>query len=415
MSMKEQKRMCNLTWFSPKSHKSSYFLYIVFLFCFEPKLFAKFPLLNAFYAAGIAACFGCMALLYLSSRTKPTPIFLVLVAYRMSFGLQTFASRGDILMWGYMSLVLMTMCLAIDYYIADKGREMLAIILNILIGLLVINLILSLLWPGGIYDMHFIGIRTRLTDVIIPVLVLALLLDYLDRRAISFRTVLCFVLSLLTFIQHEVMTAVLGVGVMMVAFFFMLAIKRRWLYRAVNVISLSGIGLAVNMLIVHIKITLKMGWFFEKVLNKSATLTDRVLLWDRAVAIVREKLLFGHGMAENGNFVPGPASLNANALWQAHNQWLQILYDGGLLTLVTFLQLIFMSHRGLDSTCARRPRAALLAGMFSIFVMMTVEIFSYTPYFFLLIFIGYYANSLQQVDEVRIGVIERKALAYARY
>ncbi|MBR6728323.1 MAG: O-antigen ligase family protein [Clostridia bacterium] len=415
MNTTTRKKICDLSWFSPKSDRSKYFLYVLFFFCFEPKLFAKVPLLNGLFAGGAVACFVLMCGLYLSSRKKPSILLAAVVVYRLSFAIQTFtAPEGDVLMWGYMSIVLMTMCMAVDYYIADKSREMIEAVTYLLVYLLVVNMVVSLFWPEGIFDMYFIGIRTRLTDLIIPMIVLALVLDWIDCRNMSFRTVAILLLAVLTVYQHTVMTAVLGLGIFAAFFAVFFFFRKKWVPRAVNVCTLAGVGLLLDTLIVHAKITLRMEWFFVNVLNKTATLTERMAIWENAMVIIKDRIWLGHGMAENGNFVPGPESLDASVLWQAHNQWIQLLYDGGLLAVVAFLALALLCHRGLRGNCPHRPRIAFLAGLLAFFVMMSVEIFSYTPYFFLLVFFGYHASTLRQSDEVRLGLVEQKALKYSR-
>lgn len=416
MNTETKNKFCDLCWLSPKSDRCKYFLYLLFAFCFEPKLFVKFPLLNGLYATGIVVCFLVMGALYACGRKRPSILFIAVVIYRLSFAVQTFiAPEGDVLMWGYMSLVLMTMCMAIEYYIADRARDMIEAVVNLLISLLIANLFVSLIWPGGIYEMFFIGIRTRLTDIVIPLIVLALVLDWIDRRQLSLRSAVILVLCALTIYQHTVMTAVLGLGILGAFVVFFSVFRKKWVPTAVNVPTLLAAGLLSDVLIVHVRITERMAWFFETVLKKTGTLTDRTLIWDNAAGIIKERLLFGYGMAENGNFVPGPASLNADILWQAHNQWMQLSYDGGLLAVLAFVALILLCHRGLRASCPTRPRIAFLGGLFAFFIMMSVEIFSYTPYFFLLIFFGYYACELKQAQEMRLGTIERKILEYSRY
>ncbi len=398
--MEKKTKICETPLFSPRGDKVKYLLYFLFIFCFEPKLFVKIPWLNLLYIMGALVSFICMARIYIGCRRRPSLLLVALVVYRLSFAVQTLMRGGDVLMWGYLSLVLMTMCMAIEYYIRDCGQELLGVIINVLLVLLTVNFLLSLFRPDGVVEgIHFIGIRTRLTDVIMPLLVLCPVRDYLNLRRMSLRTAYAIFLSLLTVLQQSIVTAILGLAILAVGAPVLILIQKKWIGKCVNVFTLTAVGLAVNYLIAFFQITLRMEPFLGKVLNKSGTLTGRTDLWNSAIALIREKLLFGYGMADNGNFVPATDFLDWEPFWQAHNQWLQILYDGGLVTLISFVLLILVTHRGLNSRCDRHLRGFMLAGLFSMLIMMTVEIFSYTPYFFLFIFIGYHIGELKRSDE----------------
>ena len=397
--MEKKTKISEMPLFSPRGDKVKYLLYFLFIFCFEPKLFVKIPWLNLLYVMGALVSFACMARIYLGSRKRPSLLLIALVVYRMSFAVQTLMRGGDVLMWGYLSLVLMTMCMAIEYYIRDSARELLGVIITVLLVLLTVNFLLALVRPDGVVEgIHFIGIRTRLTDVIMPLLVLCLIRDYLNLRRISLCTAYAILLSLLTVLQQSIVTAILGLVILAVGTLVLTLVRKKWIDKCVNVFTITAVGLAVNYLIAFFQITLRMEQFLGKVLNKSGTLTGRTDLWDSAIALIREKLLFGYGMADNGNFVPATDFLDWEPFWQAHNQWLQILYDGGLVALISFVILILVTHRGLNSRCDRHLRGFMLAGLFSMLIMMTVEIFSYTPYFFLFIFIGYHIGELKRAD-----------------
>lgn len=105
------------------------------------------------------------------------------------------------------------------------------------------------------------------------------------------------------------------------------------------------------------------GWFllviiriqslFQKVivniLHKNLTLTNRTIIWDEALVAIKNNLVFGHGVGDSNNFfyvqqayVPG--------LYSAHNELLQILYEGGLVCAIIFVLVPHLAIKRMKDT-----------------------------------------------------------------
>lgn len=383
-------------------------LYGVLLFCFQPKLFVKFNVLNVIYIIGLVLAFVFLFTLYGLERKKPSLMFYLIVVYRASFFIQTVLSKGDVLMWGYMSVVLMSLCLVIDYFITINARALLNAIINVLTLLLTINVILAFIYPKGIIaDLQFIGIRTRLTDVIFPLVCCSLIYLFSEKKYngdwkqkfVYAKTAYILIISLITIIQFRIATAFVGIGVFIVAFFVFF----KWA-KLCNVWFTILAGLLANYLVVFLNITQYFEWFISGVLGKSMTLSSRTNIWSIAIDVIRDKLLFGYGMADNGGFVYWGYTGGPLSYWQAHNQWLQLLYDGGLLTLLSFVMLIAFVGRKFKHT-DKKISSIVLACVASFMVMMITEIYSYTPYFFLIIFLSQYLDLFKEKENPTASLI----------
>ena len=363
-------------------------LYLILIFCFEPKLFVKFSALNYLYVAGIILSAIFISIKYIIIKKKPNAITFILIAYQLSYGLQTIIAHGDILMWGYLSIVLFTLSMVIPYYIQIDKIKCLNSIVYVLCALLVVNTIISFIFPNGIIDeIYFIGIRTRFTDVVFPLVVLTLIVDKLNGKRIGALSVFVIILSAFTILKFKIATAYIGAFVFILCLLiFFIIIRRVKVNSAVAFGSIIIAALILNNLLVSNVIINAFSWLIEGVLGKSITLSGRTNIWEVAIDIVIKKPVFGYGMYENGNFIwlTEGGEYWESVPWQAHNQWLQILHDGGSFSLIIFCLLFVYAAFKIDFINCTWIKTVLYAGFIAFIVQMFVEIYSYTPYFYLL-------------------------------
>lgn len=381
-------------------NKNELLLYFVFFFCFEPKLFVKYNFLNYLFILGVVISFFIVLLKEHINGKKFSKMFMIVVLYRLSFAIQTFVSMGDITMWGYFSVVVMTLCLAFDYFLPQiGGLRFITVLTDILLYLAIVNLVLIYLYPNGIIDgIYYIGIRTRATDVLFPLIAFSLIRDYIKGSKLSGKSVIAIVTSLLTIIKLWIATAIIGLCVISI---ILVLQNTKFIRKVLDIRMLLYFSLLLNFLVVYGNITELFGWFIQGFLHKSVTLSSRTMIWEGAKKIINKSPLFGYGMSENGNFVWFGFSSSEMGYWQAHNMWLQLLHDGGLITTLIFCKLITASQCRMAKYKETFTFGIVTSTMLTFFIMMITEIYSYTPYFFLLIFLCYYIDYFVSTDDRR--------------
>lgn len=92
----------------------------------------------------------------------------------------------------------------------------------------------------------------------------------------------------------------------------------------------------IFILIYYFHIQNLFSFIIVDILGKDLTLTRRIGLWTNAIEMIRENWLFGWGNMNRGAII-----LRDYYYWYAHNLVLDILLEGGILTLVAFLYLLF--------------------------------------------------------------------------
>lgn len=360
-------------------------------FCFEPKLFVSHQPLNLLFIAGAIAVFLCLLVAYIKQSVPISKMMAATVIYRLSFGVQTILANGDVLMWGYMSLVLINLCGLFDYYAPTRSKQLLGSIRVVLCVYLAINVIIVAIFPAGIIErMYFIGIRTRVTDLIFPLLAITFVLDYMNGKRISLQTLACIFVSAANIILLWVGTAIVGLCIAAIVILLISRSKRLVDSSTLKTIAVASVVLTVLVVIFHIQDLF--GWFITGVLGKDLTLTYRTNIWNEALEVIIESPFIGHGMAIDGTFVEWGTTIIETR--QAHNQWLQLAYDGGLLTVGAFVSLFFVAADQMDGLGDYFPTKVLIAVIASFSVMFTTEIYSYTPYFFIVLYMSFHAKTL---------------------
>ena len=128
--------------------------------------------------------------------------------------------------------------------------------------------------------------------------------------------------------------------------------------------------------------------FIEKFLHKSTTFTQRTIIWENAIEMIKEKPLIGHG------YRPQVIGHKGNTFIHAHNQLLQQLNARGLIGFVLFIVFHIILVRKLDKTESSYLRTIALASCFSVWITYMTE--GYKKFFrlYLVMFIAYYIKEL---------------------
>lgn len=181
--------------------------------------------------------------------------------------------------------------------------------------------------------------------------------------ALVFHCVVCqeqeikqfFNIKSITYLLIIIMSAVLSKSstcIITIAVVFLLyvliALKKEGLLinpTGIMIIYIASWFAIVIFRIYYIFANLLINWF-----HKDITLSHRTIIWDRAIELISKKPIFGYGLAESLNVfsVNHDFTGGNNNVWTAlsgHNQFLQILYDGGLILMIIFFVVYFIATK----------------------------------------------------------------------
>lgn len=361
--------------------------FVFFLILIEPKLFVKFTLINLMYAAGACVCLFLLIAEYVKKKRKITKALFLLVAMRLSFALQTLFNQGDFLMWGYFSIVLIALYIMFELWFEKRPITFLRMLQNVLLLFTIINFGLMLVYPKGMIDGNFfLGIRTRLTDWLFPLVMLSMTLDSLCDRKISIKTLLAISITIATIIHQWIATALVGLAVMFIAYFLLMRVDK---CNKINFNLITYGSLGISVAVVVFQIQHYFSWLIEGILGKQMNLTLRTSIWENAISKIAKSPVWGYGLPDDGLHVAWLAHrFSKTPLWQTHNHWLQILCDGGLI--LFFLTIAFMLNCGRNVRKIQDQKAEkVILACYSAFMLMAVaELYSYTLGLYFILYIA---------------------------
>lgn len=365
-------------------------MFILILLLFEPNIAVKYNLFNNVFVCGSVISFIFITMLIIREKKTINKITLLMIIFRTLLICTTIYNNGDILKVGYQSIIIISLMLYAEYYYRnDKILDFINILSNILTLYLFINIILYILYPNGLYlargGIHFLGIRTRFTEYSMLLLLLNIINYQLKIENIKI-FIFKMTIVLLNIFIPRIATAIIGLIIFILVYiFFKKKIK-------INYKLIFAVSLIITALIVFFRIQDIFSYVIVDLLHKDLTLTGRTSIWDKSYTYIFDKfVLFGHGMKIDGNFVFWRVQL-----WQAHNQLLQILYEGGILGTILFYEIFFMSLTKLNHTnqINEKIKKSIGAMFFSFGIMMITEIYGYYLPTYILIILAYYSNKI---------------------
>lgn len=335
-----------------KLNKDWWKIFLCFAMIIEPKIFTQYKITVLIYAIGNMLIFFSYVYKYRNMRIRIPKIlfFWGILRIYLLFLMLINKSFIDLDQWGYMSLQVANMIFIIHHSLqSEKKQVLLSAIawLSILyLGLNAVSLVYvkggiipsSNLYENGDNDYYFLGIKVTYTTYIIPAIAVAGLYKIMYKKRLVF--IITVALSLFNIFYANISTA----KVCLIIFVILFILKSTRFFRKMDMSWIILVTLAINILIVGFDAHMIFADFIQNVLHKNLTLTGRTDIWKNAKTLLMNSgilhLLFGNGIRNGGSFVPF-----GGTYWPAHNQWLQYVYEYGLLGIVMFLNFLIKLDR----------------------------------------------------------------------
>lgn len=376
----------------------------------RPTMVGQLGVVNQVFQAAAIAAFLVLLVRSFVHHLPISGLFVALAGYRLVLLMPTIANDGDIVAWGYYTAVELALLLLVEAF-ASKGHAamygFIRVVANVLFLYLAANLATVLsappsspMWNNDLSQTtYFLGIRTRLTDVLIPALLFSHLADRNRGRRIGLRTVLVAVLGVWQLTQLGVATGIVGLIILGAAYAAFRLMP--WLRPALSMKSLTVFGVALSLLFVLGRPLQNevIAGFVTDSLGKSLTLTGRTEIWALALPYLSGSPWWGYGVNHQfGAFVPW----TVDRLWQAHNQYLQLAYDSGVIGVAIFVTFLLVAAARFDSASIPISVRSAVIATYAAFTVMTVsEIYTYNMgVFFLVPFLAYRIDGISALSDI---------------
>jgi len=266
-----------------------------------------------------------------------------MIAFYVSLGISTYLGSSEYKSYIVYFVQALTATLFVEVALKRKKIEAVVVIRNVLFFFLLINLITLILFSQGLgvygYNessdnyYYFLGLRIAFTPFILTELLLSHIVDYLQGKKLSSFTRMSFAVGLLTLFIEKIATGLLAI---VIIYTLMFLIRRKNI--KLNMYAIYLIYAIDFILIVVYNIQYKLPFFsylLEDVMHKDLSFDNRTTIWASTIAAFLKQPLFGYGVTGGGGvlveFKYRVATLSA------HNQILNTLYEGGIVSFVFFV------------------------------------------------------------------------------
>jgi hypothetical protein len=346
---------------------------------------------------GAAAVICLLYLLQmLKNRRGPSPVLVLLWLYLGCIAVSTLVREDNL--WSLLNYVMTIGIFGILVELSLRDDPILAINMVVmpLTVLILINFILLCLYPNGLcwggsygYSYNFLGIDNFLAPILVPYMFFVVLRSSMVHGQVNWFAYAMVVVSAVSLLLVWSATGLMGLLVALV--FLLFFYERRW-QTLFNFDTALGLGSGMFFSIVVFRLQNIFSFFIEGVLHKGLSFTGRTDIWDKAIAMILESPFLGYGIAQSGKVY----RLSKHKYYHAHNAFLEVMVEGGVFALISFLLMLERAGRQL-LIYRRHPYACLLAaGLMSAAVMTTMEPFldSNGLLIYALVLFSYHVGSL---------------------
>lgn len=257
------------------------------------------------------------------------------------------------------------------------------------------NFLLLILFPNGIFIGHtmnlvvrynLLGMDNQSAAIVIPLGAIMLAYDcFYKRNKLLFADVSVIVCTLLFL---WVATAIVGAFV-----FIALVILRIFFNKSFNLKEGIICSFVLFILVVFFKIYNLMSFLIVNILGKNLGLSGRVELWESATKTWLEYPILGHGIQNSELLVFFTIMKDYR---HAHNEYLQLLINGGLIFFVLFFCLLFVVARKADLYIQRIDIFLMCSGITIYLIMCIGDVYGHlVGLYILLSTVYYYSESIK--------------------
>ena len=341
------------------------------------------PAVEKLFDLGRLLSLFIILLLNIRGKRKMNLLLAVILLLSVWLSFSTMVNGSKTLRTNIVSLGSAVALPLLIYYFSDQMEDLIdALLMNYewLIYASLISVVLFL--PTGLYIKEgainrkefFLGNENQIIFYALPAICLVLLHAKRTRRKLRAG---CLIIACAA---NEVLvwcaTGIVG----LVAFGLVFFLAERW--RSVRYYSVLGVSLVADLLITVVR-------FFDRqtfaariitdVLGKDVTFSTRTTVWDLTYPLIQDNLLIGlgqgnHILSEKGDY------------FHTHNQYFELLLEGGIPMLVLFAVLILLVGRAMSYTrritYGKKVMLAAAACLFVQFITtqrITAEV--YIPFF----------------------------------
>lgn len=319
-------------------------------------------------------------------RGKASPIVIVIAVYESVILFSTIMNSGVVLITIKNLVLTIGLCMLIDLQLNTRPGRFLKLFFFVLSGMVIINLITVILYPDGLYKSEFyvrnwfLGYKNVQTLYIYPLLAVFEVYSMKRQWSFAFKAgcVALFVFSV--YLIGDGGSAIASITLWIVLWLACEGVKLTKLLTVYRVLLAHFIFF---ICIIFFRLQNYLSFIIENWLKKSLTFTGRTSRWDIAFQLIAKKPVLGWGQ-QSGEVMRTEL---LNGLSHCHNEFLQILFQSGIIGLSIFLIAFYLLHQRMTHVQNRKLVFLFCCILLCFFLIFQVEAVNMTTFWgFVVIF-----------------------------
>lgn len=280
-------------------------------------------------------------------------------------------------------------CLSYLVDMLNKKEKFLSTLLFIFEIFIYINFITMLLYPSGMYSTGtiytgvayqnwFLGFKNILICYFLPAYIISYL--YMNITGKKVRTIILTIVILISTLISGSTTTLIGITILLFFSIFKFFQKKYKLFNFKNYI-ISTVILFFSIIIFRLQNLFE--FLIVDILNKDLTFTHRTELWDITLKEILNNPIIGHGwQISNARHL----MYNSSTIITAHNQILEYMYLGGIITIISLLIILKVANKDLKKYYSDKNIQIISLGFFIYQILNLTEVYLNPIILLLLIF-----------------------------
>lgn len=367
------------------------FLFLLYFFLlfpfFKPRsVFLYNSIINSCYYYLPFFCFFvifCMSI----KKNNFSKIIYYIILFLLILFISTLLNNGDVTSCIFTMLHIITLSLIVDYGIRYHSSSFLNAFEFLLTTLVIINLVSILMNPNGMYtdssgykDNWFLGYRNIHILFILPALLISYINSFYKYNKLTIKNYLLLLVSIISLVLVNSSTSLIGIAIITIftvfsGFFNNIKLMNIKTYFLTYIVLFFGI--------VVFRVQNIFSYIIEDILHKNLTLTGRVYIWDYVIDFIKVKPFLGYGIEDK---LVRLNKTNYLQSYHAHNQFLEIAYQTGIIGFICFIIILFKSFKELFKYRKENIAKIISLVIFIFLIMMLTEAYSYEYFFYLFVF-----------------------------
>lgn len=390
--------------------RDKWIVFLLLLPFFKPEAAVQVVLLDWAYDILRILSGAVILVLYLKNR-KFNLMMVLMGAFQGWILLMTLLNGGDIRTFFMMMATVLSFLMLVDLYLRKgihprKGIYPLITGMMLIFELLIyINLITMVIFPSGLYatgnkfigtatENWILGFKNAQIVFFLPAMFIAIVFGFLRRKWI--RPSLLILSILVSTLLAWSATTLVALSIVAV---LLLAILARKLPGVFNYITYMVTSAVLFFIIVIFRKMDAFTYFFVQILRKDVLLSNRTGLWDITIGDVLQRPFFGWGyQSESVRHL----QYDSATIITAHNQILEILYQGGILLLLVYIGILTLAGWRLMVLKKDKFAQVLAVIFFGLQVAQITEVFT-SPLIYSLFLFAYHIGRLEECESAMEG------------